>query len=592
MGQKSTCQRDFRLPTNSPQTFFVPQRLTRTAAYIFLFVSIFALGSMPRFFSLDSHWSSDEARWLLRSAKFMSAIKRSESSETRIAYHPGVTTMWIAGLRTFFTQSRVSVENLALSRLFICLVVWTGISIICLLVYQLFGRWVGLASFACLAYSPFFLAQTRRVHTDALAATFILLTVLLFLLYCQHRHQRRYLILSGISFGLAILSKSYALILLPWIPLCLFLFRAKRISGFWRPLADILGFLNGAALTVVSVWPVFWPPSFGWVPLFLFGVSVLLLRDMKKERLNPYLLVLAGAVLVLVCVRMTQTVWFVFESVDWAVTTPHEVEHFFLGNVVNDPGWLFYPFVLSIKSTPLMLPLVIVGCVLLWKNREHSEETARHFKTGLALIFSVALFTICLSATSKKFPRYLLPAFLLLEILAAIGFVAGFKWGYNAIRTRSGTEATTKYKTTLTVLACIVFFGIQVFPVLARHPYYGTYYNLCWKITDITKVITVGEASGLDIAGKYLNEKPNADRLFVQVSPLATEFVRYYFRGFAYRADRRMGRIPDYEVVYIRDSQIERVPQEGTLNGELEAVITLNGIDHVWIYRIPKVETP
>ena len=116
---------------------------------------------MPRFFSLDSHWSSDEARWLLRSAQFMSAVKRGESSETRIAYHPGVTTMWIAGLRTFFTQSRVSVENLALSRQFICLVVWAGIGITCLLVYQLFGRWVGLASIACLAYSPFFLWLKR-----------------------------------------------------------------------------------------------------------------------------------------------------------------------------------------------------------------------------------------------------------------------------------------------------------------------------------------------------------------------------------------------------------------------------------------------
>ena len=34
------------------------------------------------------------------------------------------------------------------------------------------------------------------------------------------------------------------------------------------------------------------------------------------------------------------------------------------------------------------------------------------------------------------------------------------------------------------------------------------------------------------------------------------------------------------------DSQIGRVPQTGTLNGVLEAIITLNGIDHVWIYQV------
>jgi hypothetical protein len=111
-------------------------------------------------------------------------------------------------------------------------------------------------------------------------------------------------------------------------------------------------------------------------------------------------------------------------------------------------------------------------------------------------------------------------------------------------------------------------------------------------MTDITKVITIGDASGLDIAANYLNQKhPDAYRLRVQVSPLATEFVRHYFRGYAYRADRSIGRIPNYEIVYIRDSQIGRVPQTGTLNGELEAVITLNGIDHVWIYRVQGVET-
>ena len=268
------------------------------------------------------------------------------------------------------------------------------------------------------------------------------------------------------------------------------------------------------------------------------------------------------------------------------MTTPHEVEHFFFGKVVNDPGLLFYPFVITIKSTPLMLPLALVACLLLWKQRKDSGETARHFKISVALVIGIMIFTVCLSATSKKFSRYLLPVFPMLEILAAIGFVAGLKWGYTALCSRFGTEETAKYKTALAVIACLGFFFIQVFPVMARHPYYGTYYNLCWKITDITKIITVGEASGLDLAADYLNKAPNAHRMQVQVSPLSTEFVRYYFEGFAYRADRRMGRIPDYEVVYIRDSQIGRVPETGTLNGELEAVITLNGIDHVWIYKV------
>ena len=531
----------------------------------------------------------------------MSSVRKGDFSETRIAYHPGVTTMWIAGIRTFFTPPRVNAENLAAARGFIGIVIWIGIGLACLLIYRLFGRWVALAVFACLAYSPFFLAQTRRVHTDALATIFILLTVLLFLMYCQHRQHLRYLILSGISFGLAILSKSYSLILLPWIPLCLFLFperRSKAINAdtstvfgsiacnFWKHIAKILCFLNCSVLAVVWLWPVFWSPAFGLVPLFLFLLTVLLLIHAKNERYSPYLIVLAGIVVVLICVRVIQTVWMVFDSVSWAVTTPHEVESFFLGKVQSDPGWLFYPCVLTIKSTPLMLPLAVVGCLLLWKHRRLTDETSRHFRIAVALFAGVLLFTLCLSATSKKFSRYLLPAFALLEILAAIGIVEGLKWCYTALVSRFGSQTVAKQKTKLAVLACSVFFLIQVAPVLAVHPYYGTYYNLCWKATDITKIITVGEGSGLDIATHYLNEKPDPEKMIVQVSPLATEFVRHYFRGIAYRADRGIENVADYEVVYIRDSQIGRVPETGTLNGELEAVITFSGIDHVWIYRI------
>ncbi len=551
---------------------------------------LFIILLLPRVLSLDAHWSSDEGRWLYRSARFMSAVKKAEFSDTLVAYHPGVTAMWLAGLRTFFVDPKADVENLARARWFISIVVSVGIGVACLLLYQLFGQWVALTGFACLAYSPLFLAQTRRVHTDALAATFILLTVLLFLRYCQNRHRHRYLVFSGIIYGLALLSKSYALILLPWIPLCLFLFQEKQQLRFWTYVAEGICFLCCAALTVLTLWPVFWTPLFGLMALCLGGLTFLLFRELKAERCPFGLVGAALAGLVLVCVSAAQTVWRVFDRVNWAVTTPHEVEHFFLGQVVNDPGWLFYPFVLTIKSTPLMLPLALLGCILLWKQRKQSEKIAQTFRMVLALVAGVVLFTLCLSATSKKFSRYLLPAFLMLEILAAIGFVEGLKWSYAALRSRFGTAETAKYKIALAIIACTGFFVIQVVPVLARHPYYGTYYNLCWKVTDITKIITVGEASGLDIAAKYLNHKNEAHLRHVQVSPLATEFVRYYLRGYAYRADRRIGRAPDYEVVYIRDSQIGRVPQTGTLNGELEAVITLNGIDHVWIYRVQPKE--
>ena len=84
--------------------------------FLFLSICLLLLSLLPRLNRLGSHWSSDEVLWLDRSSEFMSAIKRGDFSETRIAYHPGVPTMWLAGLRTFFTPPGTDVENLAAAR--------------------------------------------------------------------------------------------------------------------------------------------------------------------------------------------------------------------------------------------------------------------------------------------------------------------------------------------------------------------------------------------------------------------------------------------------------------------------------------------
>ena len=78
--------------------------------------------------------------------------------------------------------------------------------------------------------------------------------------------------------------------------------------------------------------------------------------------------------------------------------------------------------------------------------------------------------------------------------------------------------------------------------------------------------------------------------MMVQVSPLSEKFFSYYFLGKAYSSDLA-GLNPDYEVVYIRDSQIGLVPKNGRFNGTLEHVISLNGIEHVWIHRLTEPES-
>ena len=414
---------------------------------LFFGVCLFVVASATRLFSLGAHWTSDERGWLDHSTVFMTAVEMGAFSETLVTFHPGVITIWIAALRTFFTEPHISVQGLALARWFIGVALLIGIGVAAVLLYRLFGRWIALIGAAFLSFSPLFLAQSRRVHTDALASIFVLLTVLSLLLYCQIPSKTP-------------LPNRFWNCLWSSLPCQKQLAYSSLVAPYLlRPVSESGG--NVAAVLSPGAWsgtlfpelhvthrfravaPLLEPHLFDiWVMSFRrHTVYVSGVTESGTSTTHPIFGIGCGGR----CgVRLCRSEPYgrVFDGVAWAITTPHNVEHFFLGQVLYDPGWLFYPLVLCINTTPLTLPLAFGACLFLWRKR-HQEGYARQFRIALGLVAVVLLFTLCLSLTSKKFSRYLLPAFPMLEILAAVGFFEFLKWGYSYIDSRFGTGANS-----------------------------------------------------------------------------------------------------------------------------------------------------
>ena len=498
---------------------------------------LFVAASMPRLFSLGAHWTSDEAGWLDHSTVFMAAVEMGAFSETLVTFHPGVITMWLAALRTLFTEPHISVQGLALARWFIGVALLIGIGVAAMLLLSVVrtlgcGHRCGVSILLSTLFSPIPSRPHRCVGVDFSPVNSPVPPALLSdtpktPLPCR--------------FWNCIRSSLPCQKLLPYSALVaayLFLTVSESGGDVGAVLSPRVGaglcFLSCTLLTVFALWPLFWNPIFLIFGLCLLAVTLLAYRELQKGADGRLTLYLASVVVVgVVSSYMVRTVWRVFDGVAWAITTPHNLQHFFLGQVLYDPGWLFYPLVLCINTTPLTLPLVFAGCLFLWRKR-HEEGYARQSRIALALVAVVLLFTLCLSLTSKKFSRYLLPAFPILEILAAVGFLEFLKWGYSYIDSRFGTE-TNSQKLTFSIVTILCIFLIQILPVLRLHPYYGTYYNLCFKLTDIRKIITVGEGggTGYDLAAKYLNAKPNAQALRVQTFPPSSQF----FFPILYRAE-------------------------------------------------------
>ena len=92
--------------------------------------------------------------------------------------------------------------------------------------------------------------------------------------------------------------------------------------------------LSCTLLTVFALLPVFWTPTFSIFGICLLAVTLLVYRELQKGAYQRLTLYLASVVVVGVASGyMVRTIWSVFNGVAWAITTPHNVEHFFLGQV-------------------------------------------------------------------------------------------------------------------------------------------------------------------------------------------------------------------------------------------------------------------
>lgn len=559
---------------------------------------------------LEYAWASDEIRWLFRSRQFILSLQGGSLSETISSPHPGVTTMWLGGMSLWLkfkgalsapnlaSSIFVSPETLAIGRFGIAVITIGTVLIAWYLLHKLLGWWRSCLAIIFISFDPFYLWLSRMLHTDALAASFTLLSVLSFFVYLEGSRRSTYVIFSGIAFGLASLSKITAFSLVLYLPLLLGFY--KIYAEYRRSFSSFhlwASWLGTACLTFFALWPGLWT-LFGGKFLLRFFVFIIFLlgitywnyrhiRTPAGARISkPKQLISGLLTIAIICTGALMVAKSVMDGLNWAMT-PHEVSYLFLGNAVNDPGTLFYPVILSLRGSLLALPLLILGFSWFICHRGHSE----YFKLRrifLSLIIFIVVYIVPLSFAAKKISRYALPIFLIIDILAAIGFSILLKeFTHLKIHHRIKEivlgikEHALSSAVGLLIFMLIMF--LQVVPVLAVHPYYAAYYNPIWKIIDIPRLFSLGGSVGSDKAALYLSQKPDAERLTVRVSPIAAETFEYYFPGKVLKPYEQWLH-PDYEVVHLHDVQLGR--DGHAVKRQLEHVIRINGIDYVWIYRV------
>jgi 4-amino-4-deoxy-L-arabinose transferase-like glycosyltransferase len=331
-----------------------------------------------------------------------------------------------------------------------------------------------------LSIDPFYIAHSQMIHVDAFLAAFMLLSAISWLVYLN-RKARVYLILSGIAGGLALLTKSPSYYLIPFVGLTALIqeiSEGKRITVESRSFPNLRPRLQRLVIPLV-IW---------------FAIAVVIVFALWPSMWEAPAL----------------TVSRVFDGVFLSTEQPHEVDQFFAGEIISDdPGFLFYLASLSWHTTVLSLIGSFLAIYFIIRKRDSWKD----IRFWLYLLIYIGGFILMMTLAAKKWERYLLPAFVAIDVLAAWGIVQAtellaFKVRWPAVSWRA---------TLFLILALLA----QAILVIRHQPYFGTHFNQLLGGTKVAQnILHLGlQGEGMDLAADFLNNLPGVDRLRVATQP-------------------------------------------------------------------------
>jgi hypothetical protein len=543
---------------------------------------------LPRGLDLDRMVTPDEPLWLARSANFVKGIASSNFDQTYQYAHPGVTVMWAGtigylvhasdyiddGPETVRQSNNViasELENLSISplatmeatRKSIVIFVVVVLTLSAWYAVRLFGLGPGLIGSAFLATDPFHVALSRLLHLDGLLSALVGLAALTWLTYLFRGRRRIDLIMAGVFVGLAGLTRTLAVVLLPmmlisaWLEIHPHRSTIASLRGqVWARARPVIAVGAIALVTFVALWPAMWTSPIA---------------------------------------TTTDFIKVGFELGQNA----HERPIFFNGEIYNavDPGALFYPASFIWRTTPAMLAgLLLTAFVLVVGLRVRDRSV--QYRPALYLLLLAATILIVLDLSDKKLDRYIIP------IVPPLAFVSG--WGFGVagrLLARFAGRRNSRFSEEIALGAVsILLIAFNVVAIVRHHPYGLSYYNpLLGGPPEAERVLMVGWGEGLDQIAEAVLELPDAAEMRVITSswksPLSYFVEEPQIATYAFTNPDALERWlrSDFYIWYITPAQRGYIPPE--MEGYLAtqqpvATVKLGGLTYAALYDLRTAPIP
>ena len=349
---------------------------------VFLIVFLYRLPTLGfDFINNDDGW------WKSRGYAFSSALSEMNWEGTAPTYHPGVTLLWsqFAAIKSYgvlqdlgYTPESTGISiyfyNHFLQNFYVVLTTSILLTILFAGLRKILGSFYSFVFIIVLISEPFFTALSRTIHLDSLLAITMFTSFVYYYLAIKSKDdtssletitarqkyiQRYYVTMAGIIGGLALLTKSPALFLIPFYLIPVFISRTKGIIKIYL-LVMVTMFL-----TFFALWPAMWV-----API---------------QTINSY----------------------VFKGVQ-GVGIEEGHKHFWFGEYTSNPGILFYPIILLGRYSSVLFLGSIAGAIMVLYKILKKKISVNNFYF-YALLYFLG-YTAMIVLVSKKMDRYSLPA--------------------------------------------------------------------------------------------------------------------------------------------------------------------------------------
>jgi 4-amino-4-deoxy-L-arabinose transferase-like glycosyltransferase len=477
----------------------------------------------------------DEPLWFFdRIEKYWDSIAVQNWKGTNINDKPGITVALFSGIGLFFEnpadyESRHTAER---SQLYAVLrVPLLAVSILLLPVWfyllcRLFRPETALLSTLFIGLHPLLLGISRMVNPDSLFWIFTPLSILAFLVHLKHR-EKSALILSGIFFGLSLLTKYVASILFVFllgVSLMELLFRFSTEKSTLQKemralLLNYFSFIFVGLSVFYILFPAVWinPKKLitstflsqafesTWVYYATFSVILIVdtflfknlfftsvIRFFSKNKIllfRTFLFLFSASVFIAMINVFLEMRWIDFESIVASPKSSH--------NLVGSFAFYLSHFYSLFFGIPPLLLASFFASLLFSVLKKHPNWTDR---TVFYLTIFIFLYYIGLTATGVAATvRYQIVLYPLALIVSATGIRMVLKQFF--------------LKTHYIVFILIGFFLFSSFSLWRNYPFYFSYASSLLPNRYVLNLKEMGDGSYQ--AAEYLNQLENAKNISI-----------------------------------------------------------------------------